>query len=82
MHKVHYNINFEILSQRFTNDNILEEQACAKKKLFIVAISKCLDFVMFESNDLMHISAKLKIFITFINYQIHVCPIFQAENSL
>jgi hypothetical protein len=27
--QVHYNINFEVMSQRFINDNILVEQGCA-----------------------------------------------------
>jgi hypothetical protein len=29
MRQVHYNINFEIVSQRFNNDNTLVEHACA-----------------------------------------------------
>jgi hypothetical protein len=77
------------VSQRFNNDNILLEQACAniKKQTFVhfhcknmVILSKFLDFVMFEAKDLAHINAKLKIFITLINY--HFCPIFHAENML
>jgi hypothetical protein len=27
--QVHYNINFEVVSQRLNNDNILVEQGCA-----------------------------------------------------
>jgi hypothetical protein len=34
--QVHYNISFEVMSQRFINDNILMEQGCAsiKKQTF------------------------------------------------
>ena len=34
--QVHYNISFEVMSQRFINDNILVEQGCAsiKKQTF------------------------------------------------
>jgi hypothetical protein len=46
----------------------------------MVIFSKFLDLVMFETKDLRHISAKLKIFIFLINY--HTCPIFHAENNL
>jgi hypothetical protein len=35
---------------------------------------------MFETYDLRHISAKLKIFIIVINY--YICSIFHAENNL
>jgi hypothetical protein len=27
--QVHYDISFEVMSQRFTNDNIVVEQGCA-----------------------------------------------------
>jgi hypothetical protein len=30
--QVHYNISFEVMSQRFINDNILMEQGCASIK--------------------------------------------------
>jgi hypothetical protein len=34
--QVHYNISFEVMSQRFINGNILVEQSCAsiKKQTF------------------------------------------------
>jgi hypothetical protein len=58
MPQVHYNINFEIVSHRFNNVNILVEQACAtiKKHTFVnfhcrnmAILSKFLDFKMFET---------------------------------
>jgi hypothetical protein len=90
MPQVHFNIKFEIVSQRFNNDNILVEQACANIKnkqtfvnfycINIVAFCKSLDFVMFETKNVMHTSAELKMLTTLINY--HMCPIFHAENNL
>jgi hypothetical protein len=84
MIQVHYDISFEIMSQRFNNDYILVEQGCAsikKNQTFLnfhsrnmVIFSKFLDFVMFGTRDLRHngTMAKKKITIS-INY--HICPI-------
>jgi hypothetical protein len=67
MPQVHYKINFEIVSQRFNDDNIFVEQACADIKnqtflnfhcRYMVIFNKFLDFVIFERKDLGHISAK------------------------
>jgi hypothetical protein len=42
MPQVHYNINFEIVLQRFNNDNILVKQADAniKKQTFVNLIAE------------------------------------------
>jgi hypothetical protein len=65
----HYNISFEIMSQRFNKDYILVEQGCAsiKEQTFLnfhnrnmVIFSKFLDFVMFRTRDLRHNGEKLK----------------------
>jgi hypothetical protein len=61
MLQVHYNISFEVKSQRFNND-ILAEQGCAsiKKQTFLnfhsrnVIFSIFWDFVMSETRDLGH----------------------------
>jgi hypothetical protein len=85
MPKVHYigKNNFEIVSQRFTTDNILVEKASAnikkKTQTFVnfycrnmVMFSKFSNFVMFETKDLI---------IILINYLYHKCPIVHAENN-
>jgi hypothetical protein len=83
---VHYNISFEVMSQRLINDNILVEQGCAsiKKQTFVdfhsrnmvnFYFSKLLDFGMFGT------MAKIsKNFTISINH--HISPIFHAENNL
>jgi hypothetical protein len=86
---VHYNISFEVMSQRFINNNILVEQGCAsiKEQTFfdfhssnMVIFSKFLDFVMFGTGDLGHSGKNKKKSTIFINH--HICPIFHAENNL
>jgi hypothetical protein len=66
--QVHYN-SFEVMSQRFNNDNILVEQAVLvlKNKHFVdfhsrnmVIFSKLLDFVMSGTGDLGHNGEKVK----------------------
>jgi hypothetical protein len=43
--QVHYNISFEVMSQRFINDNILVEQGCAsikKANILLIFIAEIL----------------------------------------
>jgi hypothetical protein len=47
LRQVHYSISFEVMSQKFINDNTLEEQGCAgiKKKIFLIFIAEVWQFL-------------------------------------
>jgi hypothetical protein len=86
---VHFNISFEVMSQRLDNDNILVSKAVLvlKNKHFVdfhsrnmVMLTKFFDFVMFGTRDLGHNGVNLKKITISISY--HICPIFHAENNL